>query len=373
MKTKFFPMTGKHILLVFFFLFSLLSSTAGNSIFQLLKLAAPADEAPLEVVLEVSMDSVYGKSNEPMQAVLQFTDANGTLQYWPLEVEVRGKFRRRSCDFPPLKFNFKKKQLEAQGLAKSFDKLKLVTPCFEDEVAQELILKEYLAYRLYNQLSAASFQVQLLSIIYKDSEGKHPDMQRYAFVIEDKDELAERLGGVKLKNAMGLGPEQLDRRAETTQALFAYFIGNTDWSIASGHNLEMIQLPNGTILPVPYDFDFSALVNASYATPSNSVGQYSLQQRVYLGFRADDALLEEVIASFYTKQKDLTKTVKQFKLLSGNRRMEVNLFLNGFYDEIDFLRRNRVTGQSLFSILRGEQMQIVPPGAQPEYYGVSSK
>ncbi len=373
MKTKLFPMTGKHILLVFFFLFSLLGSTTANSIFQLLQTAATTSEAAVAVTLEVSMDSVYSKSNEPMQAVLQFTDADGKLQYWPLEVEVRGKFRRRSCDFPPLKFNFKKKQLAVQGLAKSFDKLKLVTPCFDDEAAQALILKEYLAYRLYNQLTAASFQVQLIAITYKDKEGKYPDMQRYAFVIEDKDELAERLGGVKLKNAMGLAPEQLDRRAETTQALFAYFIGNTDWSIASSHNLEMIQLPNGSILPVPYDFDFSAMVDASYATPSNSVGQYSLQQRVYLGFRADDTLMEEVMAGFYTKRKDFTKTVKQFKLLSGTNRMEVNLFLNGFYDEIDFLKRNRFDGQSLFSALRGGQMQIIPPGAQPEYYGVNSK
>lgn len=366
-------MTGKPFLLVVFFLFSLLGSATATSIFQLLQQAALAEDDAVEVVLELSMDSVYTKSTEPIQALLQFADITGAVQYWPLQVEVRGKFRRRSCDFPPLKFNFKKKQLAAGGLERAFDKLKLVTPCFDDDASQELILKEYLAYRLYNQLSTASFRVQLLAITYRDSEGKYPDMRRYAFVIEDKDELADRLGGVKLKEAMGLGPEQLDRRAETTQALFAYFISNTDWSIASGHNMEMIQLPNGTIIPVPYDFDFSAMVNASYATPSNSVGQYSLQQRVYLGFQVGDELLEEVIAAFFKKRKDFNKTVKQMKFLSGSKRLEVNTFLSGFYDEIDFVQRNRLRGQSLFSALRGEQMQIVPPGAQAEYYGVSSK
>lgn len=366
-------MTSKSFILVVFFLFSLLGSTTASSIFDLLQQAASAEDESLEVVLEVPMDSVYAKASESMQGLLQFTDATGLAQYWPLQVELRGKFRRRSCDFPPLKFNFKKKQLEAAGLAKSFDKLKLVTPCFEGEASQDLIFKEYLAYRLYNQLSVASFRVQLLAITYRDSQGKYPDMRRYAFLIEDKDELAERLGGVKLKDARGLGPEQLDRRAETTQALFAYFIGNTDWSIASGHNLVMIQLPNGTIIPVPYDFDFSAMVNASYATPSNSVGQYSLQQRVYLGFQAEDALLEEVLAVFHKQHKDLSKTVRQMKLLHGAKRLEVNTFLSGFYDEIDFVQRNRAKGQSLFSALRGEQMQIVPPGAQAEYYGVSSK
>lgn len=370
MKTKYLLMAGKSFLLVVFFQLCFAASLLANSFFGMLQQLAPSEGEALSVTLEVPMDSLFAKSPNSQTANLFFNDATGLAQRWPLDVEVRGKFRRRTCTLPPLKLNFDKKMLEANGLAKKFDKLKLVTPCFDDEAAQQLILKEYLAYRLLNQLSTASFRVQLLAITYRDTNGNHPNITRYAFVMEDADELAERLGGVKLKTARGLGPEQLDRQAETTQAIFAYFIGNTDWSITSSHNLEMIQLPNGTILPVPYDFDFSAFVNAPYATPSNSVGQYSLQQRVYLGFKADDHFLEPSLANFMQKRKDLLTTVRKFKLLKTSSRFELLAYIEGFYSEIDFIERHRSPGQSLFAALRGEQINIIPPGAPAQYFEV---
>ncbi len=370
MKIKSHLMAGKSFLLVVFFQFLLASTVVGNSVFGMLQQLASLEGEALSVALEVPMDSLYAKSNHVQAATFLFNDATGLAQRWPLEVGVRGKFRRRTCTFPPLKLNFSKKMLAANGLTKEFDKLKLVTPCFNDETAQQLILKEYLSYRLFNQLTPNSFRVQLLAITYKDSNGNHPDQLRYAFVVEDADELAARLGGVKLKTARGLGPEQLDRQAETTQAIFAYFIGNTDWSITSSHNLEMIQLPTGTIVPVPYDFDFSGLVAAPYATPSNSVGQYSVQQRVYLGFNVEDALLEPALAHFFQKRKELLNTVRKFKLLKAIHRIELAEYLDAFYNEIDFIERHRAPGQSLFTALRGEQVGIIPPGAPAQYFEV---
>jgi len=67
-------------------------------------------------------------------------------------------------------------------------------------------------------------------------------------------------------------------------------IGNTDWSLirAPGedvccHNVHLIE-KNGGLYPIPYDFDFSGLVNASYAKPSSIVGTKRVTQRVYRGY-----------------------------------------------------------------------------------------
>ena len=59
-------------------------------------------------------------------------------------------------------------------------------------------------------------------------------------------------------------------------AMFEYMIGNLDWSMRAGppgerccHNARLLAgaSPAGNLVPVPYDFDFSGLVNPPYAVP----------------------------------------------------------------------------------------------------------
>jgi len=352
----------------------LTAQLAAGSIFDLLYRPAAADEFPVtEVTLELPLDSIYAKTINEQSAVLTFTDTTGLAQRWPLHVDVRGKFRRRICTFPPLKLNFSKKSLKAAGLEK-FDKLKLVTPCQEDEAGDDLILREYLTYRLYHQLSPFSFRVQLLRITYRDANGNHPDQTRYAFILEDNDEMAARLGGEELEadSARGISPERLNRQAEISQALFAYLISNTDWNLNMVRNLKLVGLDDGTVIPVPYDFDFSAVVNAPYARPSNALGQYSIKQRVYLGFQASDVDLLSVIEHFTAQRKAIFRTVRQFKLLPLDQRQEILFFLDSFYVEVkDTLRMH--ADQPAYFALRSVNPELVPPGANPAYYGVSRK
>jgi len=44
-------------------------------------------------------------------------------------------------------------------------------------------------------------------------------------------------------------------------------IGNTDFSIYAQHNVVLVQRPDKSIHPVPYDFDISGLVRPPYAAP----------------------------------------------------------------------------------------------------------
>ena len=43
-------------------------------------------------------------------------------------------------------------------------------------------------------------------------------------------------------------------------------IGNTDWSIMGGQNIADIRCDNW-VTPVPFELDYSELVNAPYAVP----------------------------------------------------------------------------------------------------------
>ena len=141
----------------------------------------------LEVTLEADLTELIENRNteDYLPAVFTFEDMEGGRHTQEIKVKPRGKFRRRVCNFPPLMLNFSKAQLEDQGYIREFDKLKLVTHCIDDKFeSKEQVMKEYLAYKMYNELTDASFRVQLVNITYVDTRtgGKKRQM---GFLIED--------------------------------------------------------------------------------------------------------------------------------------------------------------------------------------------
>ena len=61
-------------------------------------------------------------------------------------------------------------------------------------------------------------------------------------------------------------------------------IGNTDFSALAQHNIMLLRTPDGRVTPLPYDFDFSGLVDADYAGPPPGLGLHSVRHRLYRGF-----------------------------------------------------------------------------------------
>ena len=176
-----------------------------------------------------------------------------------VNLRCRGNYRRDTshCAFPPLKVRLKKDQRTGTPF-EGHRTLKLVTHCQEDPY----VLREYLTYRMYQLLTPRSFRVRLARITYQDLSGTYPTETHVAFLLEDDDVLAERLGGEKWE--IGTSPDSLDRAETTLLYLFQYAIGNLDWSTEQLKNMELIRTEPGEIFPIPYDFDFSRLVNAPY-------------------------------------------------------------------------------------------------------------
>lgn len=259
------------------------------------------------------------------QASLSLRTKTGTTKEYPVKVSLRGKTRRRLCEFPPLKLDFNKDFLKAEGL-KDFDKYKLVTHCMDDS---ELVLKEFLAYKLYNQLTDYSFRVRLVELTYVDVSGGMETIEQYGILLENYQEMAERFEAEKM-------PDQLPKNTRIPNedyqrlAMFQYMIGNTDWNLFKQHNIKWLRLDDAAI-PVPYDFDFSGLVNAPYATPHPSLPIDSVRER-YLQWRgSDQTQLANMKEALRQKQADLMQTCQQFQALSSVEKQDILNYLNDFF------------------------------------------
>jgi len=120
----------------------------------------------INVTIETDLDSLINVRKRETYQPAQFTYENnqGEKITQSIKVKPRGKYRRRVCDFPTIKLNFKKKALKEDGMAK-YDDYKVVTHCLNDKkISKENVTREYLIYKMYNLLSENSYQVQLVNI-----------------------------------------------------------------------------------------------------------------------------------------------------------------------------------------------------------------
>lgn len=287
-----------------------------------------------EIELHVNFDSLeaYRRKTESLPALI-IQDGNEL----DLEVSVRGKFRRKTCAMPPLKLQFKKSGLRALGLNTHND-FKLVTHCTNDEAGQDALLREQLAYEMYNTVNpAASFRTQLLTITYVNTADGSTTTS-YAILIEDTDELQERLNMDNSSNSYNVPAEQVNN-AETF-ALFQYMIGNSDYGTKMVRNMKLLKDTDGTFTAVPYDFDFSGLVNAGYAGGMGHLNETKVTDRTML-WDYDSTPDFNDAADYMVSLKDtLLEQVDNFDNLSGSSKREITKYIKGFYKDLKHLDFN---------------------------------
>ena len=276
------------------------------------------------------------KSKDKIPAIFSFEDKNGKDQIWNVKLTTRGNFRRLRCEMAPLKINFKKKELKAAGLAK-FDDMKLVTHCVSSKLeAKALLQKEYLAYKLYNQITEYSYRVQLLKINYVDVNTRKKT-KHWAFLIEDTAELRNRIQATaKVENNLNLPRDTFHDGLLKIASIFQYMIGNADWDLNVGRNVKYL-IKNGKVIPVPYDFDFSGLVDAPYAIPNPNFGIPTVKTRIFLGYKEDMEHLRTTLAYFKTKRSDILKTIEEFRVLDVTKREEIMYYIDSFYTTINHI------------------------------------
>ena len=292
----------------------------------------------LEVRIETKLSILVEnrRSEEYQKGMFTYEDSEGEERELVVKLRPRGKYRRRICDFPPLKLKFPKKHLAAAGIAPKFNDLKLVTHCLDGKaISKENVVKELLAYKLYQELTGKSYRVQLVKITYVDTNRKSSKIKRYGFLIEDTDQLMARLGS-KEYELLNPDPSFMAVTDENVMAVFQYMIGNSDWNLAMLRNVKLAQPKNGgEIIPVPYDFDFSGLVYTSYARPNVDYGLTSVRERVFLGLPVDDEVLRSTFDLFKQKRSSLEQIIRGQKGLSRSSKADVLNYIASFYNSLD--------------------------------------
>lgn len=266
---------------------------------------------------------------------LSYQDKNGQEQEYTIKIRARGNMRNKICFLPPLKIDFKKNDLVAAGIRGNFDDLKMVVRCKGSDDYEDYLLKEYLTYKLYNTLTDVSFRVQLIKLTLEDIEKKQKDIEAYAFLIESIEELAERVNGDIRKN-LAFQDKHIDPISYDRMCLFEFMIGNADWHIFKQHNTKVVVLNEQKIIAsIPYDFDFSAIVNTPYATPHTKLPINKISDRYYLGAcRAEDAY-DPTFKLFKEKKAAIKSIIEQFELLDQNSKESMLEYLNSFYEILD--------------------------------------
>jgi hypothetical protein len=293
-----------------------------------------------EVKLEIETDLALlerNKNTENYQpATIKFKDVEGNKQQWNVEVRPRGRFRRRVCNFPPIKMKFDKDELKEQDY-KKHNELKLVTHCLRDAEGKENLLREFLVYQLYEKISPVHYRTQLVRIKYIDQNtGKKKN--RYGILMEDENELAARFDTDLCEDCYSRNKDNFYKENLLAVELFQYMIGNSDWSIPMVRNIKLLEdekTEEEKFYVVPYDFDFSGLVNASYAIPSSSQGLTSVRDRVFLGFEMSEEELQVAAQPFREKRAEIMETVDSFQYLSRSSRNDIKAYLSSFYDQLE--------------------------------------
>lgn len=300
-----------------------------------------SDQSTLEVEITAPLSTLTRNRSETeeLPGAFSYQAADGKQVDLEIQVSARGNFRHRNCDFPPVTLNFRRSQVEGT-LFDQQNKLKMVPHCKITRRYEQSVLREYLAYRLLNRLTDQSFRVRLLQVTWVDSEGRRPRMVRSAFLIEHKNRLAARNGieeqEIEFAELSTIKPDHLN-----LTSLFQYLIGNFDFSPVAGsdgeccHNYEMFGRNSTSLVAIPYDFDFSGIVNAPNAVPNTDQGVERIGQRVYHGYCANNGHVEASISRFTEARDALYALVADQGELEPNVRENIARYMDGFYEVID--------------------------------------
>ncbi|MEJ2275009.1 MAG: hypothetical protein P8Y01_10615 [Woeseiaceae bacterium] len=300
------------------------------------------DDEVLEMTISAPIATILRErsTEQDEPGTVSITSADGSIAAFEVRFRARGNFRRETCRHPPAWLNFKRSDV-AGTLFENQNKLKLVVHCDRSALYDQLVVKEYLAYRIFNELTDNSFRVRLLRVTYVDSETGEARPPRFAFLIEHKNRLASRLGrdtlDIKQASVSVLDPVQLN-----LAIVFQYFIGNTDFSPLAApdgesccHNFVLFGTPGHPILPIPYDFDQSGFVAAPYARPHPRFRLKSVRTRMYRGYCSNNDRLPGSLQRFQDAREKIYALLAEAPALEPSARKRLVAYTDRFFELIE--------------------------------------
>jgi len=295
----------------------------------------------LPLKLNYSNKDVKRKTNDSTYIITDLSYQKKDESWRSLEVELRrrGLYRLKNCYFPPIKIKIKKSNAKGT-IFKGNKKLKLVLPCLKQKSMNDAVVKEALAYKLYEIISPYHFKTRIVNVDFTESRGKKTiDHNLDGILIEDDKNFSDRHNGKTLERF--IHPLGQDDITSVQNSFFQFMIANTDYSTAYQHNYKLFYIDN-KMIPVPYDFDMSGLVNASYAVVSqvnneSSLGITQVTQRVYRGFQRDIKIFQQVRQEFLDNKNKMLEIIDSFKSNFDDPKgfFKAKDFILSFYEIIE--------------------------------------
>lgn len=306
-----------------------------------------SDDGVLELSIPINFKSLCRPREDPdcdfAPTVMTWTDAGGAAHEVNIELQIRGGWRAqaKNCSAPLLWVRFDPKS-SADTPFEGQNTLPLTTHCGQGVTLEswsfrprqvgweQYLLREYLAYRLYNEVTPLSLGARLVRITYPNPDKPGREIRNYAFFSEHLASLAER-SGLKWLRRGSFDPAALDGQAANRLALFQFMIGNTDWSIARERNTALMGSADGRQLPVPYDFDMSGLVDAPYAGPQPGLPIDDVRKRYFLGYCHPDTDWDGLFEDFLQRQDRMLALTAQVPGFDKTSIRSTRHFLEKFF------------------------------------------
>lgn len=293
-----------------------------------------SSKEPIHLRSSGSIKTIKKNTNDStfLHGKFEYEKAPGQWVTIESDNRVRGNWRLKSCYFPPLKLKFKKADV-AGTVFEGNKSLKLVLPCQLQSDMNRLIVREYLCYQFYKQITPYHFDTRLAKLnLTETSHHKPREFDLITFLVEDNSMVAKRTEG-KIMELRGLSPAAFDAAQTLRNDYFQYMIGNADWSSVYQHNSN-IMYAEGKYMPLPYDFDMSGFVNASYAHSSPpTLGTGDPRERVYRGFCKPKEVMEQIRNEYISAEKAIHSIIDEnASYFKESDLKDMHRYIDEFYD-----------------------------------------
>jgi len=166
------------------------------------------------------------------------------------------------------------------------------------------------------------------------------------FVIEDDADVARRLDLVRV-DVESVGFADLEREKTALVEVFQFLIGNNDYSVLRGdddgeccHNTEVLAIDEASPkIPVPFDFDFSGLVDAPYAAPPQHLPIREVRHRYFTGLCQPPGMLEAAIEHVASRRDAIYGLIDSLDELDDGGRRAATFYFDSFFRLIDSPKR----------------------------------
>ena len=298
------------------------------------------DNQPLDIALKVSIKEVKDNTGDTVYSANQlfYRNSKGSFDSVKADLKARGKFRLKECYFPPLRIKMEKADI--QGTVFEGNKsLKLVMPCKTQSSSNDLVVREFLCYKLYEVITPYCLKTRLVNIDFtEEQKKKEKNFQLKGILLEDVDKAAKRFNAKIANENMRVLPSILQDTADLRVSLFQYMISNTDWSSMYQHNIRLVQRgTNDLFVPITFDFDMSGLVDAPYSVVSETTegeigNQQTVRDRLYRGWCRADDVTQFVRKEFISKEDKLLAAVDGLKdQLPAKQIEDIKDYLGQFF------------------------------------------